>query len=62
MTEEEIKVAFEEWYSEENSWSIRRGSVGRAGCHLKQYDGEYVSDHASEAYKAWCAAFKRMGK
>lgn len=62
MNDEEIKAAFEEWYSEENSWAIRRGSLGRAGCHLKQHDGEYISDHASEAYKAWKAAFRRMEK
>ena len=61
MTHEEIKAAFEAWYSEEYSFQMRRGA-GRAGHHLKQYEGEYISDHARDNFKVWCAACKRMMK
>lgn len=66
MTSEEITQAFEEWYSEEYSFQIRRGAAGRAGLHLRKYEGEYVSDHARNDYKVWCSAMceaaKRMSK
>lgn len=62
MTAEEIKTAFEEWYTEEYSSSIRRGMRGRASIHLQQYEGEYISDHARNDFKVWTAAIKRMSK
>lgn len=62
MTDEEIKAAFEAWYVEEYSSSIRRGLRGRASIHLTQYEGEYISDHARNDFKVWSAAIKRMSK
>lgn len=60
MDTEEIKAIFEQWYKAE--YLIREGARGRASRHLMQYDGEYISDHAAECYKVWCAAYKRMNK
>lgn len=60
MTEAEMKSSFEEWYSNEYAWEMKRSAGGRGGCSLKQYNGEYVSDHATNAHKVWCAAIKRM--
>jgi hypothetical protein len=62
MTHEELTESFEAWYAEEYSHSIKRGARGRAGCHLTQFDGEYISDHARDNFKVWCAAIKRMVK
>lgn len=50
-TVEQIQKAFEEWYSEE--FVIRRGARGRASHHLQQYEGVYISDHASECFRSF---------
>lgn len=62
MTHEELTESFEAWYKEEYEWSMKRGSTGRSGMHLKQYENEYISDHARDNFKVWCAAMKRMMK
>lgn len=60
MTEAELKSSFEEWYSNEYAWEMKRSAPGRGGVSLKQYDGEYVSDKTKNDYKVWCAAMRRM--
>jgi hypothetical protein len=62
MTIEEMMETFEDWYAEEYSHSIKRGARGRASNHLAKYEGEYISDHAKDNFKVWCAAIKRMVK
>jgi hypothetical protein len=60
MNTEEIIEAFEEWYVGE--YVIRSGAYGRASRNLTKHDGQYISDHAAECFKVWCAAIKRMRK
>lgn len=62
MTREEMMTEFEAWYTEEYSWELRRGGLGRAGLHLKKHDGLYLSDRVRNDFKVWCAAYKRMNK
>jgi hypothetical protein len=60
MESKEITEAFEAWYLEE--YVIRSGARGRASRNLTKHEGEYISDHAAECFKVWCAAIKRMIK
>jgi len=61
MTHEEMTETFETFYT--NTYNIRYGARGRASRHLEKYDGVYISDHAAECFKVWCAAMNlRMSK
>jgi hypothetical protein len=60
MDSKEITEAFEAWYLEE--YVVRSGARGRASRHLALHLGQYISDHAAECFKVWCAAVKRMNK
>lgn len=62
MTDEQLTESFEAWYSEEYRWEMKRAAPGRGGYSLKKYNGEYVSDHASNDFKVWCAAIMRVSK
>lgn len=52
----DIRESFEEFYKE--TYVIRQGARGVASRHLERYKDEYISEHAAECYKVWCAAMK----
>lgn len=51
-----VQECFEAWYSEKYAFEMKRGVGGRVGKSLRKHEGEYVSDHAREAYEIWCIA------
>lgn len=55
-----MNESFENWYSDVYEWEIKRGSRGQTGKHLTKYDGDYISNHARDNFKVWCAAMSRV--
>lgn len=53
---EQVIESFETWYKKE--YIVREGARGRASKHLMVHNDHYISDHAADCFKVWCAGIQ----